>query len=55
MPAIYNAVHVGWGTLVLTPAFYGLAIYIGLLAWLIMRKTSETPAMQHVLPDTVAR
>jgi hypothetical protein len=55
MPAIYNAVHVGWGTLVLTPAFYGLAIYIGLLAWLIMRKTSETPARQHVLPDTVAR
>jgi Glycosyltransferase family 87 len=42
-PAVYNAVHVGWGTLVLTPAFYGLLVYIGLLAWLIQQAGSERP------------
>jgi hypothetical protein len=46
LPAIYNAVHVGWGTLVLTPAFYGLLVYIGLLAWLIRRAEPETPALE---------
>jgi hypothetical protein len=55
LPAVYNAVHVGWGTLVLTPAFYGLAVYVGLLAWLIVRKTSETPAVQHAVSDTMTR
>jgi hypothetical protein len=45
LPAIYNAVHVGWGTLVLTPAFYGLLVYIGLLVWLIRRAEPETPAL----------
>jgi hypothetical protein len=39
LPAVYNAVHVGWGTLALTPAFYGLVIWVGLLAWLIRSTT----------------
>jgi hypothetical protein len=33
-PALYNAVHIGWGLLVLTPSLYGLLIYTFLLAWL---------------------
>jgi hypothetical protein len=33
-PWLYNAAHTGWGVLVLTPAFYGLLIYFGLLVWL---------------------
>jgi hypothetical protein len=44
LPAVYNAVHVGWGTLVLTPAFYGLAIFIGLLAWLLLRPAPDNAA-----------
>src|SRR5262249_41356869 len=51
LPAVYNAVHVGWGTLVLTPAFYGLVIYIGLLAWLTQHIASETPPAK---PTTVS-
>jgi hypothetical protein len=42
MPTIYNAVHIGWGTLVLTPAFYGLVVYIGLLAWLLRRSAPDS-------------
>jgi hypothetical protein len=53
LPAIYNAVHVGWGTLVLTPAFYGLLIYVGLLAWLTRRKAVDTSSPHGLLPDTV--
>jgi hypothetical protein len=55
LPTVYNAVHIGWGTLILTPAFYGLVVYIGLLAWLTMRETSNTPSIRDVLPDTMTR
>jgi hypothetical protein len=41
LPAVYGAVHVGWGILVLTPAFYGLLIYFGLLAYLAPRPASD--------------
>ena len=51
LPAIYNVAHVGWGTLALTPAFYGLAVYIGLLAWLNSPRAPETPAT----PDAMTR
>jgi len=33
-PLLYNALHIGWGTLALTPALYGLLICTGLLVWL---------------------
>jgi hypothetical protein len=40
-PAVYDALHRGVGLLVLTPAIYGLAIYLGLLLWLARRSAAE--------------
>ncbi len=37
-PTLYQRLHIGWGTLALTPAFYGLCIYIGMLALLTWRE-----------------
>jgi len=40
-PAVKNPVHIGWGLLVLTPAFYGLLIYLGLLVYLTREPTVD--------------
>jgi hypothetical protein len=40
-PAIYDALHRGIGLLLLTPAIYGLVIYLGLLALLAYRSTAK--------------
>lgn len=37
LPALYNRMHTGWGVLLLTPSFYGLLIYLVLLAILARR------------------
>lgn len=42
-PALYRAVHTGWGLFITTPALYGLLIYFGLLVWL-NRRSDEPPA-----------
>lgn len=44
-PTLYNTLHVGLGVLLLTPAFYGLALYLWLLARLLRRPgpLGETP------------
>jgi hypothetical protein len=34
-PWLYNTLHVRFGLLLLTPAIYGLVIYVGLLAYLV--------------------
>jgi hypothetical protein len=43
LPALYQALHVGWGVLLLTPALYGLCIYLGLLV-LLARRGAAAPA-----------
>jgi hypothetical protein len=40
-PALYDALHRGPGLFLLTPAIYGLAIYLGLLAFLAHRSTAQ--------------
>jgi len=40
-PALYDALHRGAGLLLLTPAIYGLTIYLGLLALLIRRSAAR--------------
>lgn len=39
--SLYNAVHTGWGLLLLTPAIYGLAIYLGLLVFTVRQRTAQ--------------
>jgi hypothetical protein len=41
-PLLYNTLHQGWGILLLTPAIYGLLIYMWLLARLARRRYPET-------------
>lgn len=40
-PVLYQTTHVGWGVLLLTPAFYGVLLLAGLLAVLV-RRTIQT-------------
>jgi hypothetical protein len=42
LPSVYTAVHTTWGVLVLAPAFYGLLIYFGLIAYLLRRPAAVT-------------
>src|SRR5262249_40819662 len=39
--ALYDALHRGAGLVLLTPAIYGLAIYLGLLALLVRRSAAR--------------
>ena len=36
-PALYQTLHMQWGVLLLTPALYGVLLYAGLLAMLVVR------------------
>ena len=43
-PWLYNRLHIGFGLLLLTPAFYGLLLCTGLLAWLARREQAPLDA-----------
>lgn len=40
-PSLYTTMHTGWWLLLLTPSFYGLCLWMGLLAWLAQRSKGE--------------
>ena len=41
-PWLYQRLHIGWGVLLLTPAFYGLVLYFVLLVGLTGRAAAES-------------
>jgi hypothetical protein len=47
-PVLYTTAHTGWGLLFLTPALYGVGMYMGILAWLVRwRQANVTHTMTH--------
>ncbi len=42
-PWLYQRLHIGWGVLLLTPAFYGLVLYFVLLVRLTRRAAADSP------------
>lgn len=48
LPWLYNALHIGWGQLLLTPALYGVLLYFGMLVVrLRARQTGQDTVWLH--------
>lgn len=44
-PTLYTTMHTGWWLILLTPSFYGLCLWMGLLAWLAQRSKQISPSL----------